>query len=413
MQTATLPPPHAPQAPSTLRQDARVITLVGLAHSVSHFYHLILASLFPFLKPAFGLSYGQLGLLMTLFFVVSGVGQALAGFVVDKVGATRVLFAGLALLGVAALVLAGAPNYLVLCAGSMLAGLGNSVFHPADYTLLNQRVSKARIAHAFSVHGITGTLGWAAAPVFLAGIAALSGWRVALLCAAAIPFTVLALLIAQRAVLRTDAPAPSAQANAGGSLDFMKLPAVWMSVGFFFLTAVALGGIQSFSTVTLVNLYGISLASAMTAYTAYMLASAGGMVIGGFLASRTAHHDRTIAGAFTLAALLALLLGMAVVPGWLVVVLMGAIGMAAGVAGPSRDLLIRAAAPKGATGRVFGVVYSGLDSGLATGPLLFGALLDGGHPGWVFACIALFQFLAIGTAVGVGGNSRAAAVKPV
>ncbi|NHZ88931.1 MFS transporter [Massilia sp. CCM 8733] len=396
----------------TLRDDARVIGLVSLAHGVSHFYHLVLAALFPWLKPAFDLSYAQLGLLMTLFFVVSGIGQALSGFVVDKVGARRVLFSGLALLGTAALVLAGAQSYLMLAAGSMLAGLGNAVFHPADYTLLNQRVSKARIAHAFSLHGISGNLGWAAAPAFLAGIAALAGWRIALLSAAAIPFATLALLFAQRAHLRADpAPVQAAGTVQDSSFAFMKLPAVWMSFGFFFLTAIALGGIQSFSSASLVALYGISLASATTAYTAYMLASAAGMVLGGFLATRAKRHDRTIALSFICAALMALLVGAAVVPGWMAVVLMGGIGLAAGVAGPSRDLLIRAAAPKNATGRVFGIVYSGLDSGLALGPLLFGTMMDRGHPGWVFGCIALFQVLAIGTALTVGGSSRAPALK--
>ncbi|MGZ9043815.1 MAG: MFS transporter, partial [Telluria sp.] len=185
----------------SLREDARVIGLVGLAHGVSHFYHLILASLFPWLKPAFGLSYAELGFLMTVFFVVSGVGQALAGFLVDRVGARRVLFGGMALLGVAALVLAGATHYAVLIAGSMLAGLGNAVFHPADYTLLNQRVSRPRIAHAFSVHGISGNLGWAAAPVFLGGLAALASWRIALLAAALIPFATLLLLYVKRDAL--------------------------------------------------------------------------------------------------------------------------------------------------------------------------------------------------------------------
>jgi MFS family permease len=149
----------------------------------------------------------------------------------------------------------------------------------------------------------------------------------------------------------------------------------------------------------------------MTGYTAYMLASAGGMVLGGFLASKTHNHDRTIAAAFTLAAALALVLASGVVPGWSTTIMMGLIGLAAGIAGPSRDLLIRAAAPNNATGRVFGVVYSGLDSGLAVGPLLFGALMDGGHPSWVFICIALFQALAIATAVGVGGRSRAPALQ--
>lgn len=394
--------------PVSLRQDARVIGLVGLAHGVSHFYHLILAALFPWLKPAFDLSYAQLGLLMTVFFVVSGFGQALSGFVVDKVGARRVLFGGMALLGVAALVLAGATGYPMLLCGSMVAGLGNAVFHPADYTLLNQRVSKARLAHAFSLHGISGNLGWAAAPAFLAGIAALSSWRTALLAAAVIPFAVLLLLFLHRDALGADPVAPAQHGQVqGGSFDFLRLPAVWMSFGFFFLSAVALGGIQSFASTSLVALYGVSLASATTAYTAYMLASACGMLAGGFVATRSLNHDRIIVIAFALAAALAVLLALALAPGWMVVPLMGAIGLASGVAGPSRDLLIRSAAPSNATGRVFGVVYSGLDSGLALGPLMFGALMDAHHPSWVFLCIGLFQALAIATAVGIGGSTRA------
>jgi FSR family fosmidomycin resistance protein-like MFS transporter len=396
----------------TLRDDARVIGLVGLAHGVSHFYHLILAALFPWIKTAFALSYAELGLLMTVFFVVSGVTQALAGFVVDRVGARGVLFGGLALLGTSALVLSIAPSYAALLGGAMIAGLGNGTFHPADYTILNQRVSKGRLAHAFSVHGVTGNLGWAAAPAFLATIAALSSWRVALVSAALIPAAVLLLLWFNRAALRPDPIAPVAAGSpAHGSLGFLRLPAVWMSFGFFFLTAVALGGIQSFASTGLVSLYGMTLATATTAYTFYMLASAGGMLVGGFLGARSVHHDRTIAAAFTFAAAMALLLAAAVVPAWAAVVLMGAVGMASGIAGPSRDLLIRAAAPKNATGRVFGVVYSGLDSGLACGPLLFGALMDAHRPAWIFICIALFQLLAIGTAVGVGGSSRAPALQ--
>jgi FSR family fosmidomycin resistance protein-like MFS transporter len=397
---------------ASLRQDARVIGLVGLAHGVSHFYHLILAALFTWLKPEFGLSYAQLGLLMSVFFVVSGIGQALAGFVVDRVGARSVLFGGLALLGAAALLLAGAASYPMLLCGSMIAGLGNAVFHPADYTLLNQRVSKARLAHAYSVHGISGNLGWAVAPVFLAGVAALSNWRIALLAAAAIPFAALLLLYLNRDALRADPVAPIRDGQAqAGSFDFLRLPTVWMCFGFFFLTAIALGGIQSFASTSLVALYHVSLASATTAYTAYMLASAGGIFAGGFVAARARNHDRTIVIAFGLAAAMAVLLAMAVVPGPMAVLLMGAIGFTSGLAGPSRDLLIRSAAPSNATGRVFGVVYSGLDTGLAIGPLIFGALMDAQRPSWVFLCIGLFQALAIATAVGVGGARRAPALQ--
>jgi MFS family permease len=396
---------------TNLRQDARVIGLVGLAHSVSHFFHLILAGLFPWIKSAFSLSYSELGLLMSVFFVVSGVGQALSGFIVDRVGARRVLFSGLALLGVSALILGSAPSYAVLLLGSVVAGCGNAVFHPADYTLLNRLVSKPRLAHAFSVHGVSGNLGWAAAPVFLAGVATLSSWRSALLAAAAIPFVVLLVLFFNRAALRAD-PAPARAASGEGSpVNFLALPQVWMCFAFFFLTSVATGGIQSFASSSLVAMYGVSLATATSAYTTFMLAGAGGILVGGFLAARFTNHGRTVAAAFSLAALLALLIASAMVPAPLVVLLMGAIGFASGVAGPSRDLLIRSAAPPNATGRVFGVVYSGLDSGLSVGPLLFGALMDASHPSWLFVGIAVFQVLAIATVVGVRGNAPAPALQ--
>jgi FSR family fosmidomycin resistance protein-like MFS transporter len=290
--------------------------------------------------------------------------------------------------------------------------VGNSIFHPADYTLLNQRVSRARLAHGFSVHGISGNLGWAASPLFMTTVAALASWRTALAWAAVLPFAVLAILFLNRHALRPAAPSPSAATMSGeGTLAFLRLPSVWMCFAFFFLTAVALGGIQAFASIGLEQLYGITRELATGSYTAYMLASAGGMVVGGFLGGGTQNHDRTIAIAFAVAAVLALVLGAAFVPGWLALPLMAAIGFCSGVAGPSRDLMIRAAAPKNATGRVYGVVYSGLDTGLSAGPLLFGAVMDGGHPGWLFAGIALFQALAIGTAVGVGGSTRAVALK--
>ena len=392
-----------------LKQDARVIGLVGLAHGVSHFYHLILAALFPWLKPAFGLSYAELALLMTVFFVVSGIGQALAGFVVDRVGARRVLFSGMALLAVAALVLSNAQDYAGLVAGALIAGMGNSIFHPADYTILNQRVSRERLSHGFSLHGISGNLGWAAAPLFLTAIATAADWRTALLGAAVLPAAVLAVLWLNREALRPDPVVPHAAsgAGAGGTMAFLRLPSVWMCFAFFFLTALALGGIQSFAATALVRLYGMSLAMATSGYTAYMLASAAGMLLGGFLGAGRKDHDRMIAAAFAIAAMLALLLGLAVVPAWGALVLMALVGFFSGIAGPSRDLMIRAAAPKNATGRVYGVVYSGLDSGLSVGPPLFGLMMDAGQPHMVFAGIAFFLLLAIATATGVGSRTRA------
>lgn len=403
--------------PNSFKQDALVISLVGLAHGISHFFHMILAPLFPWLKEAFGLSYAELGLLMSAFFVVSGIGQALAGFVVDKVGARAVLFFGVACLALSAFVLALAPNYLVLMLGSMLAGLGNSVFHPADYTILNKCVTTQRLSHAFSVHGISGNLGWAAAPVFLVSLANLYDWRIALMSATVLPIIVLAILFVYRDLLHTDPKPQTSHATTGtgttatelsenGLFHFMRLPAVWMCFLFFFMISMGIGGIQSFSPTALREVYGMSLSWATAGYTAYMLTSALGMIWGGFIAAKTSDHDRTISVAFSFSALIALTLATGWVSAGMAVVLMGAVGLGAGIAGPSRDLLIRAASPKNATGRVYGVVYSGLDIGLAFSPVLFGAIMDAHHPHWVFACIGLFQILAIFTAVGVGTNTR-------
>jgi MFS family permease len=183
-----------------------------------------------------------------------------------------------------------------------------------------------------------------------------------------------------------------------------------MCFAFFFITALALAGIQSFASTALVDLYGMSLGWATSAYTCFMFASALGMLYGGFLGAGSLNHDRIIMAAFGTAAVLALVLAAAVVPAWMAVVLMGLIGLVTGISGPSRDLMIRGAAPANATGRVFGVVYSGLDSGLAVGPLMFGALMDANHPAGVFVGIAIFQALVILTAVGVGSKTRVTAV---
>jgi MFS family permease len=400
-------------APS-IRQDAQVIGMVCVAHGISHFFQLLLAPLFPWLKVAFNLSYAELGLIVSVFFVVSSVSQTVAGFVVDRIGGRNVLFAGLGLLGLAALLLSQAQNYAMLMAGAMLAGLGNSVFHPADFTLLNKRVSASRLSHAFSAHGISGNLGWAAAPVFLGTIAGLFGWRTALFAAGLVPLAILAVLFTYRDLLDTEelkAAVAPAKKEQGHVLAFLRVPAVWMCMVFFLITAMAGSGIQNFSIPALGSLYDISLAWATTCFTAYMLASAAGMVCGGFLAAKTTRHERTIALALAAAGVMAWLTAAAIVPSMLTIILMASIGFCSGLAGPSRDLLIRAAAPKNATGRVYGVVYSGLDVGMAIAPILFGTVMDAGHPSWLFIGIGSFQMMAILTAMSVGTKNARNAVK--
>ncbi len=420
MSVTALDPSGAP-APDERRRDAEVIGLVGLAHGTSHFFHLLLPPLFPWLMPEFGLSYTQAGFLMTVFFVISGIGQALAGFVVDRIGARPVLLFGVSMLTISALALAVADSYAGLVIAAALAGTGNSIFHPADFTLLNRRVSTGRLGHAFSVHGLSGNLGWAAAPLFMAGIAAWSNWHVAAFCAAGFGATVLGLLLLRRAslhdvesaVVMPGASASGAATAVAGQVGFLRSGAVWSCFVFFFLATSAFGILQSYAPSILGNVYGLSLALATAGLTAYLLGSAVGMVAGGFIAARRSDNDRVIALALGMAAVMAIALASGSLPAWLVLPVMALMGFGVGAAGPNRDLLVRKAATaqfgKSSYGRVYGFVYSGLDLGLALSPIAFGPLLDRGQFAAAMVGVAVLQVLALLSALRVGRSARAVA----
>jgi len=392
-----------------LREDAVVIGLVGLAHLISHFSQLLLAPLFPWLKEAFSASYIELGFLMTLFFTVSCAVQALSGFLVDRFGPRPLLFAGLALLAVAAFGFAASTRYGMLAVFSVVAGTGNGVFHPVDYTLLNRKVSPSRLGHAYSVHGITGSLGWALAPAMLVSITLVSSWRLALTCAGLLALAVLMVLWLNRGALEL-APAahPAKPAKQGekaaaieGSLEFLKIPAVWMCFAFFFFYAMALSVVQAFAPEAARQLHDFPVGLVAMCLTVYMVGAACGMVLGGFLASDPARCERVVGVGFGLAASVAVVIGFAPVPGMLVPVLFGAMGFASGIAGPSRDLLVKKSTPDNATGRVYGVVYSGLDIGQAIAPLIFGALMDARNFQGVWFGLVIVQIILIASAFNV------------
>lgn len=399
-------PSNSPSA----QQDAKTIGLIGLAHGTSHFHHMLLAPLFPAFIRDFGLSYSQLGLLVTVFFVISGLGQAMAGFVVDRIGARPVLFGALVCFIAASLSALNAHSYVGLMSASALAGLGNAPFHPADFTILNKRVSGSRLGHAFSVHGISGNLGWAAAPPFLIGLAAATGhWRWAYAGSALLGTLVLLVLISQRQALDDrhgswGHSAHPAQANRHSEhpLAFLKLPSVWLCFSFFFWSTAALSAIQSFASPALTQLYGLPPSIAAFVVTGYMLCGAVGMVIGGFLVNRAERLERTIALAMSMAAVLLLLTATGTLSGYAAAAITALAGFGTGLAGPSRDMLIKRAAPPGATGRVYGTVYSGLDLGFALAAPVFGALMDHGQPQGIFLGAALVLVLGIASATLVG-----------
>lgn len=395
---------------ASLRQDAGVIGLVGLAHLISHFSQLLLAPLFPWLKDALNASYTELGFLMTLFFVVSCAVQAASGFLVDRYGPRPILFVGLSLLGVAAFGFATSPGYWTMALWSIVAGVGNGVFHPVDYTLLNRKVSAPRLGHAYSFHGITGSLGWALAPALLVPLAIAFSWRVALMGAGTLVLVVLLVLWLNRGKLALAASVPHHEsAKTEGDFDFLRIPAVWMCFGFFFFYAVVLSVIQAFAPEAARQLHGVPVALAAMCLTVYMVCSAGGMVLGGFLAANPERCERIVGAGFGLAAVVALVIGLAPVPALAVPALFGAMGFASGIAGPSRDLLVKKSTPENATGRVYGVVYSGLDIGQAIAPLIFGALMDHRQYQGVWLGLVFMQAVLITSAFNVRRVRRTAA----
>lgn len=394
----------------------RVVSVVSYAHGISHFFHLILAPLFPWLKIEFALSYAELGLLMTAFFVVSAVGQALSGFVVDRVGAVPVLLGTLAIFTLSALLLAVSPSYPMLMLAAALAGLGNAPFHPVDYSIMNARVPVARLGRAYALHGIVGNLGWGTAPVFLVGLTVLFGsWRWAMVGAACLAATGFLVVWVYRALLAgtpemkatlAGAGDGAAAAPAGSATAFLRLPAVWLNFAFFFTFSLALGGVQSFAAEAARILHDIPLELVGVCLSSYMFAAAGGMFAGGYLISDPQRAERMIGIGFGIAATVAVTVALLPWPGSVVPVLFAIMGVAAGVATPARDMLVKRATPPGATGRVYGVVYSGLDLGFSIAPAVFGLLMDAGRPSFVWLGIALVQGMLIFNAFRAGSRSR-------
>ncbi len=409
MSTATMP--------GIFRQDATVISLVGFAHGTSHFFHLMLPPLFPWLMSEYSLSFTQIGTLMTVFYVVSGIGQALAGFLVDRWGAHRVLCLGVSLLACSGILVAGAPGLWGLYLAAFIAGLGNCVFHPADYALLNHRVSQARLGHAFSVHGLSGNLGWVLAPLLMTASATAFGWRIAGLVAASAGGTSLATLWWKRAELSNAVTGEHAthgghrQRGSGvGLRSVLKLRLTWFAFSFFFFSTLGFGALQNFGPSLLRHLYGLSLAAGTSALTAYLIGSAAGLATGGFLAGAARGQEKLVGFSFLCSAALAFVLSLSLVPGWTVIGIMALMGFGVGIAGPSRDMLVRqstaARLGTGAFGRIYGLVYSGLDAGLATAPLIFGLLMDAGKARFVFVGMSIALLAAIVAAQAIAAEAR-------
>jgi MFS family permease len=391
---------ESPPAES-FRRDVRIIGLVGAAHAFSHFFQLALAPLFPLLRAEFDVSWTMLGMLVSVFYAASALTQFAAGFAVDRAGARPVLLSGLALLACGTLLASLAPGIGWLFPIVAAMGVGNGVFHPADFAILNANVAPKRLGYAYSTHGIGGNLGYALSPLVSFGIASVYGWRVALAAMGVMGLVALGVLASQRKLLTSHRAHDAHGSSLRGTFRLFLEPAIMLCFGYFVAQTMASVGLQTFLPSALHTGFDVPLALATSAVTAYLLGSTAGIAAGGYFATRTARHDRIAATGLLAAAALLALVATARVPLAMLVPLFVVAGFALGSTGPSRDMIVRNATPKGASGRVYGFVYSGLDLGATLGPAWFGFMLDHGQARQMFLVLSALLVIAIGTVLQV------------
>jgi MFS family permease len=386
--------------------ETRLVTSISAAHFVSHYYMLVLPPLFEVVRADYGVSYTELGLALVSFNVVSTLVQTPAGFLVDRLGARILLIGGL-LVGAAAFALTGLiHSFWLMVALFGVAGLGNTVYHPADYALLSHHVPAERVAKAFSIHTCAGMAGSAAAPVSMLFMQSIWGWRGAFIGAAALGFAAAALLLVQRDEPPAVHPPKATQGNAGptGWRLLLSTP-ILVNLVFFVLLALANGGLQNYSVVALAALHGTPPAAANAALTGYLTLSAIGVLAGGYFAARTTRHGLVaIIGSLAVAAII-IPIGIIDLGNLLVIAAMSLAGIFNGVIMPSRDMIVRAVTPPGSFGAVFGFVSTGFNLGGMIAPIVFGLAMDHGLPQYVFLLVAAFSLLTVLTIICARGRA--------
>jgi MFS family permease len=383
-------------------REAKVIALVAVAHFTSHIHIMLLPPILGQVKEAFGVSYTQVALAITAFNVASALLQTPAGFLVDRFGPRLMLTGGL-LVGSAAIAAAALlPGYWLFVIAYALLGVANTVYHPADYSILSAAVDHKRIGKAFSIHTFAGYLGSGITPALVLACAAIWDWHGAFLFAAVLSFAVALLLMVAGSVLPRTARKPAAataKAEAKVGLDLLLSGPILRNLLFFFCIAMANGGIQTFSVVGLGAIHGTPASVANVALSGFLLCSAAGVLLGGFIADRTPHHERVAAVGFACTSTMAILMAWVNMPGAILIGVMSLGGLLNGIIQPSRDMMVRAVTPVGSFGKVFGFVSTGFNLGGMVSPLLYGVLMDRGEPRAIFIIVTAFIFLGLLTAV--------------
>jgi MFS transporter, FSR family, fosmidomycin resistance protein len=382
-------------------RDTKVIALVAAVHFVSHVHIMLLPPILGEVKQAFGVEYTEIALAITAFNIASALLQTPAGFLVDRIGPRLMLIAGLTV-GAAAIVAAALlPGYWLFIIAYALLGVANTVYHPADYSILSAAVDGRKIGKAFSIHTFAGYLGSGVTPALVLGCAALWGWRGAFLVAAGLSFAAALLVIVAGGILPRTVrkPMEPTKAESKVGLELLLSSAILRNLLFFFCIGMANGGIQVYTVVGLGALFGTPASVANIALSGFLLFSAAGVILGGVIADRTPHHERVAAVGFACTSVMAILMAWVNMPAAVLIAVMSLGGLLNGVIQPSRDMMVRAVTPAGSFGKVFGFVSTGFNFGGIVAPLLYGSLMDRGEPRAIFMIVLVFILLALVTAI--------------
>ena len=391
---------------TTIGGEIRILSLIGTGHFMSHFYNLTLPLLITYLAVDYGFNPAQLGVFIAAFSTSAAAAQLPVGFLVDKIGAHAILFSGLTLEALSIGGMAFANSYSMLVMLAVSAGLGHSVFHPADYAIMNSSIDESRIGRAFSMHTVTGTAGSALAPVMITFLAALWDWRIALIAVSGFGLLTALAVASQAHILKEHVarkkksekalkrrPLRSAKAN----LRLLMTPSVLMLFTFFLVTTMVTSGIQAFSIFTLIELHSVSKTTASMALTAFLIASAFGVIAGGWIADKTPRHSVIATIAFLTTAVALVVIGEINIPVFALLAVFAGIGILQGLVKPARDMMVRAAMPPGTAGTIFAFMSTGRLIGSAITPIIVGLLITNGMTDKVFMMLAVFSVIGLAT----------------
>lgn len=393
----------------SIQPQVRILGLIGAGHMMSHFYSNTLPPLLPLLNQDLGISYTLLGALLSLRGMMSAGLQMPAGLLVDRYGAKLMLSVGLAMCAIGTIMTGLAGDYWMILLGGIVLGIGNSVFHPADYSILSGTVDEKFMGRAFSLHSFSGNLGNAIAPMVLISITAFYNWRVSLITAGIAGFIILAGLMTQWKYIGEDANAkPRKKKKTSEASDpnapqgtweiiryILTSPAILFLFLYYAMNTMAGGGLKTFAVAGLDETHGTPHTIANAAFTAFLVSNAAGVLLGGWLADRFRNHELIAAIGLAVSAGVLMMVGLVNLPSVLLIAIFSFAGVTNGLIGPARDMLVRRASPKGTMGTVFGFVFSGQTIGQALAPLMFGFMIDAGAPAWIFYGSAIFTILCM------------------